>query len=174
MSTFLLEILKILVTSGILSVVVYYLLNKKIKKQDLKFDKMKSKFNVLLDKRSKVISALNYRVSNIEVWLRNTKRLEDYECINPEKFKQLVSEFEITFIHARFLLSSATSSSLQALLDELRNCIDLYNEEYEKLGFMSVANPPEITFTNKLFKGKTTELMKTAVWRLSKDISDES
>lgn len=173
MSTFW-EILKILASGGIFSAIIYFVLNNKIKKQDLKFDKMKSKFNVLLDKRSKVISALNYRVSNIEVLLRDTARLEDWEWINTKKFKQLVSEFEITLIHARFLLSSATNSSLQALLDELRNCIDLYNEECEKIGLMPVSEPPKITFAERLFKGKTTELMKTAVWRLSKDISDES
>lgn len=173
MSTFL-EILKILATGGIFSASVYFVLNKKIKQQDLKFDQMKSKFNVLLDKRSKVISALNYRVSNIEVWLRDTARLEDWEGINPEKFQQLVSEFEITLIHARFLLSSVTSSSLQDLLDELRICIDLYYEESEKLGYTSVSNSPEITFTNRLFDGKIRELMKTAVWRLSNEISNES
>lgn len=173
MSTFL-EILKILAAGGFFSAIVYLALNQKIKNQDLKFDKMKSKFNVLLDKRSKVISALNCRVSNIEVWIVDTARLEDWEYINPKKFKQLVSEFEITLIHARYLLSSATNSSLQALLDEFRNCIDLYNEECEKLGYESVPVPPKITFTNRLFDGKTTELMRTAHWRLSCDISDEN
>jgi len=72
------------------------LLNRNLNQQKHKLDKLKTKFDNLILKRNKVIAYINMRVSDIEVWMNRTKKLESAQDIDIHEFRDLVSKFEVT------------------------------------------------------------------------------
>jgi len=153
-------------------VIATLLLNRNLNQQKHKLDKLKTKFDNLILKRNKVIAYINMRVSDIEVWMNRTKRLESAQDININKFRDLVSKLEVTLIHGHYLLSAELRSPIDNLFDALNSCLKVYDEECEKIEYESIPCPPEDTFTNKLYSDEIRELIKTVKWHLGKEISD--
>jgi len=58
------------------------------------------------------------------------------------------------------------------LFDALNSCLEVYDEECEKIGNEPISCPPEDTFANKLYSNEIRELIKTVKWHLGKEISD--
>lgn len=144
-----------------------------INNQKHKLNKLKTKFDYLIIKRNEVIVQLNARISDIEVWMKQTSKLEDSDFINIRRFKELVDKFEITLIHGRYLLPIRLKDSVDALLAALCGCIETYDDELEKIGFESVSQPPEIAFANELYKPQIPEAIKSAKWFLGQELADE-
>lgn len=66
----------ILSAGGTIGAIATFFLSKNINQQKHRLDKLKTKFDNLVIKRDKVISYINMRVSDIEVWMIRTKKLE--------------------------------------------------------------------------------------------------
>ena len=105
----------ILSAGGAIGAIVTFFLNKNINQQKHRLDKLKTKFDNLVIKRDKVISYINMRVSDIEVWMNRTKKLESAQDIDIYKFRDLVSKFEVTLIRGQYLLPD----ELCLLIDKL-------------------------------------------------------
>lgn len=148
------------------------LLNRNLNQQKHKLDKLKTKFDNLILKRNKVIAYINMRVSDIEVWMNRTKKLESAQDIDIHEFRDLVSKFEVTLIHGYYLLSAELRLPIDNLFDVLNSCLEVYDEECEKIGNEPISCPPEDTFANKLYSNEIRELIKTVKWHLGKEISD--
>lgn len=157
---------------GAIGAIATFFLNKNINQQKHRLDKLKTKFDNLIIKRNKVISYVNMRISDIEVWMNRTKRLESAQDIDINEFRNLVSKFEVTLIHGHYLLSDELCVPIDNLLDALNNCLKVYDEECEKLGYEPISYPPEDTFANKLYSNETQELFKTVRCRLRKETHD--
>lgn len=124
----------ILSAGGTIGAIATFFLSKNINQQKHRLDKLKTKFDNLVIKRDKVISYINMRVSDIEVWMIRTKKLESAQDIDIHKFRDLVSKFEVTFIHGQYLLSDELSQPIDNLFDALNKCLEVYDEECEKSG----------------------------------------
>lgn len=157
---------------GAIGAVATYFLSKNINQQKHRLDKLKTKFDNLIIKRNKVISYINMRVSDIEVWMNRTKKLESAQDIDIHKFRDLVSKFEVTLIHGHYLLPDELCLPIHNLFDALNNCLEVYDEECEKIGHEPIPCPPEDTFANKLYSREIQELFKTVKWRLRKEARD--
>lgn len=158
---------------GAIGAVATYFLYIKIEKQKHNLDKLKTKFNYLILKRNEVIAQLNGRISDIEIWMKQTSKLEDSDFIHIRRFKELVDKFEVTLIHGRYLLPARLKNSVDALLALLCRCIETYEDELEKIGFESVPQPPEIAFANELYKPEIEESIKSAKWFLGQELAEE-
>lgn len=157
---------------GAIGAIATFCLNKNLNQQKHKLDKLKTKFDNLILKRNKVIAYINMRVSDIEVWMNRTKRLESAQDINVDKFRDLVSKFEVTLIHGHYLLSAELRLPIDNLFDALNNCLKVYDEECEKIGNEPISCPPEDTFANKLYSDDIRKLINTVKECLGKEIGD--
>ena len=173
MNTFWEGVQWILSAGGAIGAVSTFFLHTKLNKQKYKLDKLKTQFDYLVIERNKITSALNTRISDIEVWITETKRLDDSDFIDVYRFRKLVRQYEKTLIHGRYLLSTALYEVTNQLLDVFNHSITIYEDEQEKLGYEPLSIPPEITFVNELFKPEVEELIKTAKWRLGNEIINE-
>ena len=162
----------VLSAGGTIGAIATYFLRKNINQQKHRLDKLKTKFDNLVIKRDKVISYINMRVSDIEVWMIRTKKLESAQDIDIHKFRDLVSKFEVTFIHGQYLLSDELSQPIDNLFDALNKCLEVYDEECEKIGHEYISCPPEETFAEKLYSREIQELFKTVKWQLKKETRD--
>lgn len=72
------------------------------------------------------------RVSDIEVWMNRTKKLESAQDIDIYKFRDLVSKFEVTLIRGQYLLPDELCLLIDKLFHALNNCLEVYDEECEK------------------------------------------
>lgn len=173
MSTFWEGVQLILSAGGAIGAVSTYFLHTKLDQQRHKLDKLKTQFDHLIGTRNKIISALNARISDIEVWMTETKRLDDADFIDVFRFRTLVHRYEITLIHGRYLLSSTLREVTNQMLNVFNNSITTYENERERAEYEPIAMPPEITFVNELFTPKVEELIRTVKWRLANEISNE-
>ncbi len=162
----------ILSAGGAIGAIVTFFLNKNINQQKHRLDKLKTKFDNLVIKRDKVISYINMRVSDIEVWMNRTKKLESAQDIDIYKFRDLVSKFEVTLIRGQYLLPDGLCLLIDKLFHALNNCLEVYDEECEKKEYESIPCPPEDTFANKLYSREIQELFKAVKWQLRKETRD--
>ncbi|BFK46706.1 hypothetical protein [Alistipes sp. i18-0019-D1] len=173
MSDFLEGVQWILSAGGAIGAVSTYFLHTKVDRQKHKLDKLKTKFDYMVNKRNEVIVRLNSRIADIKIWMIDTQNLDDADFIDMQQFRELVRQFEVTLIHGQYLLSSPLRDSVTTLLDAFNKCIRIFNEEEEKLAYGPVAAPPKDTFAMELFKSNIQELLQTVTWRLGKEIAGD-
>ena len=173
MSTFWEGVQLILSAGGAIGAVSTYFLHTKLDQQKHKLDKLKTQFDHLIGTRNKIISALNARISDIEVWMTETQRLDDADFIDVYRFRTLVHRYEITLIHGRYLLPSTLCEVTNRLLNVFNHSIATYEDERERAEYEPIAIQPEIRLVEALFNPKVIELIKTVKWRLGNEISNE-
>ena len=142
----------ILSTSGIVGVIFTFILHFKLEEQKHNLDKLKSKFEQLLLKRTEIVIAINTCVSDIEVWMRQAQRLESAQDIDINAFRRLVLRYESTLIHGGYILSSELLKATNELCNSFIRCIEIYDEECEKIEFEPIPCSPEDAFANKLYQ----------------------
>lgn len=173
MSTFWEGVQWILSAGGAIGAVSTYFLHTRFNQQKHKLDKLKTRFDYLIGTRNKIITDLNTRISDIEVWMIDTTRLDDADFIDVSRFQKLVRRYETTLIHGQYLLSSALHEVTNQLLNVFNNSITTYEDEHERAEYEPIAIQPEIRLVDALFNPKVKELIKTVKWRLGNEISNE-
>ncbi len=159
--------------SGVGGIAFAACLNGRLNKQKLKLDKLKTKFDYLLIERNKALMALNTRVSDIEMWMRKTSKIEYDQHINIHEFIDLLSKLEVTLIHSRVILPSEPYFALNELLESLTGVLDIYNDECEKLGQEPMDRHPLETFAIKLHEPRVREMINTVKIRIGEELSED-
>lgn len=134
---------------GALSFIFSFISHRKLNKQQHELDKIKIQYTYAVQKRNNVISILNKRISDIELWrnveFRRVTIDKTSDEIDIPTFQKYLQQYEVILIYGRYLLSQELCDSLDELYDMLNRC----NEAYQ-----AVEDPtkkPEDIFAEKIF-----------------------
>lgn len=156
----------ILSSVGGLSAFFSWRISKNLNQQKHDLDKLKTKFDYILKKKNDVISELNKRISDIELWRSRLLGLDGADDIDIPRFHQLLHNYEDAYAYGRYLLSPELCGCLEDLFAILNRCYEIWqNEECPYI-------KPEDAFADAIFASSITDKINGAKWRLKQEIDN--
>lgn len=144
-----------------------WITHRSLNQQKHELGKLKTKFDYAISKKNKIVSVLNRRISDIELWRNRLLELDGPDDIDVPYFHQLLHKFEDAYTYGRYLLSPELCGALEDLLGILKHCYEVWQNEdrpYIK---------PEDSFANAIFGLNIADKFKGAKWRLQQEIASE-
>ena len=136
---------------SIVSLYQPYRRSRKRNKQQHELDKDKDEIDYVVQKWG-VISILNKRISDIELWRDVESRRASIDKTSDEidipAFQKYLQRYEKILIYGRYLLSQELCSSLDELYEMLNTCNEAYHDAADP------TKKPEDIFAEKIFDEK--------------------
>lgn len=136
-------------SAGVLSLVYSFIGKRRLNRQQHELDKIKIQYTYAVQKRNNVISILNKRISDIELWRNVESRRVSIDKTSDEidipAFQKYLQRYEEILIYGRYLLSQELCDSLDELYDMLNMCNEAYQDAEDS------TKKPEDIFAEKIF-----------------------